>query len=110
MTVANVQAGACGFCTKIIAEKKDRRTVDIKLVSECKAVEALAAKFPDLNPLTLVDIIGKGIQRNKIFEAGASTLSHSACPVLVGIIKAAEVELGLNIPSPVHIDFETEEK
>ena len=60
----------------------------------------------ELGPLGMRDIISKGANGNKVFHAAAEKLPHSACPVSIGILKACEVELGLNVPSPVFIEFE----
>jgi hypothetical protein len=107
VTVVRVNAGACGFVTKITADKEDKRTVRIELESDCEAVEALSVKLKELGPLGIKDILSRGIEKNRVFVEGSKTLSHASCPVLGAIIKAAEVELGLNVPAPVSIEFES---
>jgi hypothetical protein len=105
MTVVNVSAGACGFVTRISACKEDRRSVRISLESQCEAIQALDRVLQRHGPLSLRDIVSKGTG-NRVLMAGAEVVSHASCPVLVAIIKAAEVELGLNVPTPVTIEFE----
>lgn len=106
MTKVNVSAGACGFKTTVTAEKTDRRKVSIGLESECEAVMALGEELEKLGPLGIREIMSTDWKTNQVFSVGSKTVSHSACPVLVAVIKAAEVELGLNVPSPVSIEFE----
>lgn len=105
MTSVRVNGGACGFVTRIRACKEERRGVSITLVSDCEAVLALNEELNSIGPFTLRDIVSKGIGANRIFEAAARCLSHAACPVVVGVLKAAEVEMGLNVPSDVHVEF-----
>ncbi len=106
MTVVRVNPGACGFVTRIIAYKEDRRGVQIELESDCEAVQTLDVKFREIGQLGISEVLSKGIGKNRVFVEGSKVLSHAACPVLSAIIKAAEVELGLNIPARVSIEFE----
>ena len=98
-----VDAGACGFRSRITAKKEDRRQVRVEIESNCESVGKVGEK---LEKLGLRDVMGKGTNGNKILAIGMETLSHSGCPVLSAIIKACEVELGLNVPCPVKIEFE----
>jgi Family of unknown function (DUF6951) len=107
VTVVRVNAGACGFVTRIIASKEDRREVRVDLESDCEAVRALGARVREMGLLGIGDLLSKGIGKNRVFMEGSKLLSHSGCPVLSAIIKAAEVELGLNVPACVSIEFES---
>ena len=106
MTVVKVKAGACGFVTRIRANKVNKREVRIEIESDCESVDDLGFILQEVGPLGMKDIISKGTNENKVFHAAAEKLPHSACPVSVAILKACEVELGLNVPSPVFIEFE----
>lgn len=106
MTRVEAHAGACGFKTTVTARKEGRREVSIELESPCEAVRALSAELKRVGPLGIRDVVGKGVENNRVFGAGSKTVSHAGCPVLVAIIKAAEVEMGMNVPSPVLITFE----
>ncbi|MBI5252711.1 MAG: hypothetical protein HY912_24715 [Desulfomonile tiedjei] len=110
MTKVTVDAGACGFRSGITANKEDRRSVRIEIESDCDSVAELGEKLKDLGLLGLGDVLGKGTNGNRILATGMNTLSHSGCPVLSAIIKVCEVELGLNIPCPVRIEFQEEPK
>ncbi len=105
MTQVVVDGGACGFATRIRARKGVGRKVLIELESDCELVSALGEKLVELGPFSMRDIMTRGIKGNPIMEAGSATLSHASCPVPVAILKAAEVELGLNVPCDVTIEF-----
>lgn len=110
MTVVRVDPGACGFVTRITARKDGRRALHIELESDCEAVQALDTRVRELGPLGISEILSKGIGTNRVFVEGSKVLSHACCPILSAIIKAAEVELGLNIPARVSIEFEPVEE
>ena len=42
---------------------------------------------------------------NPVYHAAARHLKHVACPVASGILKALEVESGLNVPKDARITF-----
>jgi Family of unknown function (DUF6951) len=109
MTVVQVGGGACGFTTRIKAMKEGRREVSIELESDCEAVAAFGEKLKEKGPFGLRDVMTKGVKGNPIVELGSATLSHASCSVPVAILKAAEVELGLNIPCNVIVEFSTED-
>jgi hypothetical protein len=106
LTIVTVDAGACGFRSRITAKKADRRQIRVSVESICDTVSELGEKLERLGPLGLRDVLGKGTNGNRILAIGMDTLLHSGCPVLSAIIKACEVELGLNVPCSVKIEFQ----
>jgi hypothetical protein len=106
LTVVRVRAGACGFMTQIKARKENKREVRIEIESDCESVDDLGFILEQLGPLGIKEIIATSQKANRVFEAAAEKLPHAACPVPVAILKASEVALGLNISSPVTIEFE----
>jgi len=106
--LVRVEAGACGFVTRITAKKVDRRHVRIEMESDCEAVQAIAARLKEMGSLGLRDILGKGLEKNTVLAECSELLSHAGCPVPGAIIKVSEVELGLNVPKRVVIEFELE--
>jgi hypothetical protein len=103
LTKVIVEAGACGFKSVIQAQPDQGRRVKVSITSDCEAVTALGQQIPSLG---LKDVLTRGYGRGEVFAAAGRTLAHNACPVVSALIKAAEVELGLNVPSPVTITFE----
>ncbi|AFM23594.1 DUF6951 family protein [Desulfomonile tiedjei] len=108
MTTVKISAGACGFVTLVKANKGDKRTVCIEMESDCDSVADLACILEQMDPLGLKEILSTNPGKNRVFQVATEKLPHSACPVPVAIIKAAEVALGLNVPSSVSIEFECE--
>ena len=106
MTVVTVNGGACGFLARIRTTKLDKQSLRIEIESECEFVRELNRVIEENGLLTLKDILGTCEAGNPVFRAASLSLPHSACPVRVAILKAAEVELGLNVPCDISIEFE----
>lgn len=102
MTEVEIKAGACGFVTRVRAEKEGRRQVNLVIESDCQAVDDLAGR---LTTLDFNDLLRQKFSKGPICQTASETLSHAACPVLSGIFKCAEVELGLAVPRDVTISF-----
>jgi hypothetical protein len=101
MTKVKVNPGACGMPAEIEVEKKDSRTYTLKISSECEMVVRLAKEIPEL---TMMDAFRR-ILDNPVYRKGAICLKHVACPVPSAVLKALEVEAGLNLPKDVSITF-----
>ena len=67
MTVVKVKAGACGFVTRIRADKVNKREVKIEIESDCESVDDLGFILQEIGPLGMKDIISKGASLNKVF-------------------------------------------
>ncbi len=81
----------CGYITEINAEMVDRRNVKITVKSECLDVQKYGEK---LGILSMKDVLTK-IPENKVYRL--ADIRHSTCVVPYMILKAAEIELGLNV-------------
>ena len=101
-----IDPGTCGFPAIVVIKKKDRKTFSISITSECEMVSKLDA---EIGELSMMDAF-KRIPDNPVFRKGAICLRHVACPVLSGILKALEVEAGLNLPKDVSIKFVTSDE
>ncbi|TAN41395.1 MAG: hypothetical protein EPN22_15450 [Nitrospirae bacterium] len=104
MTRVRINPGACGLPAVVEIEKKDAKTYVLRVTSECPMVEKLGA---EVSELTMMDAF-KRFQDNPVYSKGAACLKHVACPVPSGILKALEVEAGLNVPKDASIVFEKE--
>lgn len=100
-----INPGACGFPAVVVIKKKDGETFSVSITSECEMVSKLGA---EIGELTMMDVF-KRIPDNPVFRKGAICLRHVACPALSGILKALEVEAGLNLPKDVSITFVAED-
>lgn len=101
MTTVIVNPGACGFTVTIRAEKGKDKKITVALDTSCEMVKAMAGDIKTLNVMSLFI----GFQNNPVYQSAARRLKHSACPVPGGILKAIEVEAGMNLPRDVSIVF-----
>ncbi|MGD0282127.1 MAG: hypothetical protein ABSB95_07175 [Dissulfurispiraceae bacterium] len=102
-----INPGACGFPATVVVKKKDGKTLfSVSVTSECEMVSKLGYEIAEL---TMIDAF-KRLMDNPVYRKGAICLRHVACPVLSGILKALEVEAGLNLPKDASITFVTDEK
>ncbi len=101
MTKVEVNPGACGMPAVIEVEKKDGKTYAVRISSECEMVVKLSREIPEL---TLMDAFTRLLD-NPVYRHGAACLKHAACPVPSAVLKALEVEAGLNLPRDVSITF-----
>jgi len=102
-TVLLLNAGICGFKTKVTATS-DGATVQYRIESDCPHVsklnDALDKNMGAFDPLTMP------FSENPVYLACGKALAHSACPVPMALIKAAEVAAGLGLKRSVALDFE----
>lgn len=101
-----INPGACGLPVIVTIEKKGGETFSVSITSECEMVSELGSEIAEL---TMMDAF-KRLMDNPVYRKGSACLRHAACPVLSGILKALEVEAGLNVPKDVSITFLKEEK
>jgi hypothetical protein len=104
MTKVRVISGACGFATGIVARKEGAKEVGVAVTSECEMVEKMA---PEVAVLPAMAVFVRHPD-NPVYRAAGKHLKHVACPVPCGILKALEVEAGLNVPKDASIAFEKE--
>lgn len=101
MTQVTVQSGACGFTVTINAEKRADGMIALTLDTECAMVREMLADIAVLDRFAPL----QGFQKNPVFQSAAKHLRHAACPAPSGILKALEVEAGLNLPRNAEILF-----
>ena len=104
MTKVVVKAGACGFTSIIRAEKGQERRVDITVESGCAMVQKMAAEITCLGRRDALS----AILENPVYRAAGRHLKHAACPVPAAVLKALEVEAGLNVKKDATIVFSKE--
>jgi len=101
MTTVVVQSGSCGYTVTITAERGEKGTIAVNLETDCEMVKKMqedVGKLDRLVPLT-------GIVTNPVYRSAGRHLKHAACPVPAGILKAVEVEAGLNVSKDARITF-----
>ncbi len=101
MTRLIVQSGACGFTTTVTVEKNSAGKMTLALDTDCAMVKkmlediAILDRFAPLAPFP----------SNPVYRSATKHLKHVACPVPSAVLKALEVEAGLNVPKDVTIRF-----
>jgi len=99
----NVDAGVCGYMTKIEATPNGGTEVKLDIVSDCPHVQALAEEYKTAEGMKeVLAPFGEG----KLFESAKKHIKHAACPVPSGIMKAIEVASGLALPRDVTMKVE----
>ncbi len=101
MTRVIVASGACGYSVTIKAEKGKDGKVTVSLETGCEMVKKMLADVSVLDrhvPLA-------GFRNNPVYSSAAKHIKHAACVVPSGILKAVEVEAGLNVPKDAGICF-----
>jgi uncharacterized protein DUF6951 len=104
MTKVIVNSGACGFTVTISAVKGADEKIAVSLVTDCEMVKKMLEDIAVLDrfaPLT-------GFQSNPVHRSASKHLRHVACLVPSGILKAIEVEAGLNVAKDATIIFVTD--
>jgi hypothetical protein len=102
MTKVVVYSGACGFNVVITAEKSASGKISLHLDTDCEMVKKMLTDIALLDrfaPLT-------GFQNNPVYSSASKHLKHVACVVPSAILKAIEVEAGLNVAKDADICFE----
>ncbi len=102
MIQANVNPGACGLKTVIIAESLDMITATVTISSDCPAVIKYAKQ---LNTIEAIKEVFAPFGTSIVFKAAETTISHPACPVPTAVLKAVEAACSLALPIDVEIKF-----
>jgi len=98
-----VDPGICGFTCTIKSSCSDKRAALIEITgSGCSMIQDLASMVTEISfkdmfvPLT----------ENPIFTSAEKAGCHLACPVPIGVAKAAEAALTLALPRDISLRFE----
>jgi hypothetical protein len=105
MTKVIIRSGACGYTVAVTAEKGQGGKIAISLDTECGMVKKMLADISVLDRFAPL----AGLLSNPVYQSATKHLKHGACLVPSGILKAIEVEAGLNVPKDAAIEF-VEEK
>ncbi len=101
MTKLIIHSGACGYTVTVKAEKGQGGKITISLETECEMVKKMLADIAVLDRFAPL----AGFLSNPVYLSAAKHLKHGACLVPSGILKAIEVEAGLNVPKDAVIEF-----
>jgi hypothetical protein len=101
MTKVTVHSGACGFSVTITAEKHGDGKITLALETNCEMVQKMLEDIATLDRFAPL----RGFQNNPVYQSAGKRLKHAACAVPSAILKAVEVEAGLNVAKDVAIRF-----
>ncbi len=98
MARTHIFSGRCGYSTDVEATRLETDNGDrvrLAITSDCNACRRLAQLLTEVDPIREITYRGQG---PLVLSLAAKTLTHTACPVPSGIIKAIEVAAGLALP------------
>ncbi len=101
MTKVIVHSGACGFIVTIHAVKSAGGTITLRIDTDCEMVKKMLEDISVLDRFAALT----AFQNNPVYRSAAKHLKHVACTAPSGIIKAIEVEAGMNVPKNADICF-----
>jgi len=104
-----VDAGICGFQTRIHAEADEMQNVTFRVVSGCEKARAFGEALVAKGPVDGYGELGAGSD-GVILTTGREALKSccSACAVPVGVFKAMQVAAEVALPKDVTIKIERE--
>ena len=99
-THAEVDAGSCGFVTRMSVERHGRR-VEIHITSDCEKV----AKFAEaLKSIDWADALTQMCD-SVVYHAATRARLHPSCAVPAALLRAVEIETGAATPKEVKMRF-----
>ena len=102
MTRVVVDAGICGFRSKIEVISVAKRSVRVVLTSPCEMVTKLSESLTELDHR---EVFGHYMD-SEIYKSASRCHLHITCPVPMAILKAIEVEVESALPRDVVVRFE----
>jgi len=105
-----VDAGICGFQTRIHADSDDSQSVTFKIASGCEKARAFGESLMAKGPVDGYAELGSGADGVILTTARGSLKGCcAACAVPVGAFKAMQVAAGVALPKDVHIGIKQEQ-
>jgi hypothetical protein len=108
-TLVVVDAGICGFQTRIHADGDDMQNVTFKIASACEKARAFGEALIAKGPVDGYGEIGAGADGVVLTTARESLKGCcAACAVPVGAFKALQVAAGVALPKDVTLSITAE--
>ena len=107
-SIVLVDAGICGFQTRIHAESDDLQNVTFKITSGCEKAQKFGDALISKGPVDGYAEIGAGAD-GAVLTTGRECLKGccAACAVPVGVFKAMQVASGVALPKDVTLCIST---
>ncbi len=104
MTKVKINPGVCGLITEVEAVSEDGLDVTLKIRSGCKSVHEMLSVTGDT--FDSYELCLKKPGEGALYDYAKEHFpGHASCPVIAGVIKAAEVECKLALPKTAEITF-----
>jgi NADPH-dependent 7-cyano-7-deazaguanine reductase QueF len=103
MEQVTVDAGICGFTTRIQAASPDMQTVQITYESDCPHVNKAKG---ELNSVDAFQELFKKPHETSVYQILVKHLPHVTCPLYSGFLKAIEVAAGMALPKDATISID----
>jgi hypothetical protein len=103
MTSLIVKSGICGFIAKIDVEKVDKKKCKVKIITACPMVTEMSNALPEIE---MGDIFKKHAD-SVVYKLAGECHLHTACPVPMAVLKAAEAACELALPCDVMVMFDS---
>jgi hypothetical protein len=104
MKKVEIDAGACGMKTTVLAESEDGMNVSVTVRSDCENIKRMMEDLGDAFNAYALCLSKPGT--NELYRYAAEHFpGHAACPALAGITKCAEAECGLALAKDSTIKF-----
>jgi len=100
--VVEIVDGSCGFSTRIAAHLEGSMQVGITVSSECDAVAKWGG---EIGRVDWRECLGPRPFESHLWQSAIKTLRHRSCPVLTGVLRAIEAEVGAAKPARILIRF-----
>ena len=106
---ADIQAGICGFRTRVAASGEGARRVSFTVETDCETIAALAAALTEHGAFDAFDEIDSRTESALMTVVRAHLKGCcDGCAVPVGLFKAMQVAAGLALPREVVIELTKE--
>jgi hypothetical protein len=103
MVKVTVDAGVCGFVSKIEADSSDGQNATVSFSTDCPNLKPLEKEIKTIDGFS--ECFGK-ISTTESYKIADEYVKHPACPVPCGIVKAVEAACGLALPKSCSIVIE----
>ncbi|MEW6751503.1 MAG: hypothetical protein AB1505_11080 [Candidatus Latescibacterota bacterium] len=98
MARAEIECGVCGFRAVVAASSGADGRVNVQVECECPAVRRLVDQLRQVDPLEFGTFLS-----SSVYRAAETCLRHPDCLIPVAILRAANVEAGLALPSDASV-------
>lgn len=104
MTKVAINPGICKLITTVEASTEDDMEVILKVSSSCDAITNMMNELGDT--FDAYELCLKKPGEGDLYQYASKHFpAHASCPAIAGIIKCAEVECKLALPSNAQIKF-----